>query len=328
MERRTGGGRRWARLPLVGAQVSTAGGFAPVPARAVALGAEVVQVFSSNPRTWRAEPPDPAVLASFAAALRELGLPLFLHTIYLINFASPDEQLRRRSAQALIHAVVTGAFAGAAGVVTHIGSHRGEGFESAAPLALDAISTALDRARRSLVVEGPGRHPAVSRAAVPPLLLETGAGSGATVGDRLDELAVLLAALPAGSGLCLDTAHLFAAGYPIHEADGLDQVIHDLRRLDLLDKVRLVHLNDSATPFASNSDRHANPGEGRIGYEGLARVVRHPALAHVPFVLEVPGPEQRGPSAAEVALVKTMRPGAPGPPRVPVPGAGHPEGPR
>jgi deoxyribonuclease-4 len=281
-----------------------AGGFAAVPARALAMGAEVVQVFSSNPRMWQTTPPDPQVLRPFGAYLQEIRLPLFFHSIYLINLASPDEALRHRSTEGLSHALVTGALAGATGVVTHIGSHRGEGFGSASGLVTGAALAAFAAAAEALVaLLGDG----ADGLELPPLLLETGAGSGDTIGDSLEHLAVLLAALPPSGGLCLDTAHLFAAGYAVHQAKGLESLLSALRQLDLLRRVGLVHLNDSGTPFASKRDRHENPGAGLIGRAGLARVVRHPALASVPFVLEVPGLDKHGPSAAEISIVKAMR---------------------
>ena len=121
------------------------------------------------------------------------------------------------------------------------------------------------------------------------------------------------AAGPPAAGICLDTAHLFAAGYAVHDPDGLAALVDDLRSLGLLDRVGLMHLNDSSAPFASNRDRHENPGDGLIGYEGLTRVVRHPAFAHVPFVLEVPGADGHGPDAASIAVVKAMRNGRPRP---------------
>ncbi len=297
-------GQNSASLPLIGGQISTAGGFAAVAARALAMGAEAVQVFSSNPRTWQTTPPDPEGLQQFATALRELRLPLFFHSIYLINLASPDEALRQRSVEALVHALMTGALAGAAGVVTHIGSHRGAGFGSASGLVTGAALASLAAAAETLAALSGGE---ASERDLPPLLLETGAGSGDTIGDRLDDLAALLTALPTSAGLCLDTAHLFAAGHAVHQAKGLESFLTALRRLDLLRRVGLVHLNDSGTPFASRHDRHENPGAGLIGRAGLARVVRHPALASVPFVLEVPGLDKHGPSAAEISTVKAMR---------------------
>jgi deoxyribonuclease-4 len=289
------------------------------------MGAEVVQVFSSNPRAWRMGPPDAAALGLLGAALCERGLPLFFHTVYLINLASPDDGLRQRSVDAVAHALVTGALAGAAGVVTHLGSHKGQGFATAAPRVVEAVRSALALAERVLAqaeraLTGVEPHFGFAHG-LPPLLLETAAGAGGTIGSTLEEMAALLTASPAGVSLCLDTAHLFAAGYPVHEADGLEAVIDESRRAGLLELVRLVHLNDSGTPFASKRDRHVNPGEGSIGYAGLARVVKHPALAAVPFVLEVPGPDKHGPSATEVAAVKTMRLGAPVLPARPAPGA-------
>jgi deoxyribonuclease-4 len=312
----TGGqARRYARngkTPRIGAQISTAGGFGPVPERAAAIGAEAVQIFSSNPRTWQIRSIDPEVISAFASDLRERSLPLFFHTIYLINLASPDDELRRLSGKALAHALALGALAEAAGVVTHVGSHRGEGFERGCERVADIIHKALEIARDSLAAQG-------HKPALPPLLLETGAGAGAVVGSRLEELATLLATLPSGLGICLDTAHLFAAGYPVHEAGGLDSLIDELRDRGLYRSVGLVHLNDSTAPFASNRDRHENPGEGQIGYEGLARVVRHPALAHIPFVLEVPGADGHGPDAASLDVVKSMRAGEPAQAAVSIP---------
>ena len=120
-------------------------------------------------------------------------------------------------------------------------------------------------------------------------------------------------------GLCLDTAHLFAAGYRVHTGAGLQGLVEELGNRGLLPSVRLIHLNDSRTPFASSRDRHENPGQGYIGLAGLTRVVRHAAFAAIPFVLENPGTDRQGPDAATVALVKLMREGAGGPRDVPAP---------
>lgn len=296
------------RTPLIGAQVSTAGGFAPVPERAVAMGAEAVQVFSSNPRTWQTRWPEPEETDALVHGLAERHLPLFFHTIYLINMASPDEALRYRSAQALAHALALGALAGAAGVVTHVGSHRGDGFEQARGRVVETALHSVELAEQSCAAQG-------FEPRLPPLLLETTVGAGAVVGGCLDEVAVMVDDISTAldgriaMGICLDTAHLFAAGYPIHEADGLDSFIEALGAHGLSGKTGLVHLNDSSAAFASHRDRHENPGDGCIGYEGLGRVVRHPALSAVPFVLEVPGADGRGPDAANVAVVKRMRQG-------------------
>lgn len=321
-----------AKLPLVGAQLSTAGGFAPVPRRALDIGAEAVQIFNTNPRMWRARVPAPGEIEALTAGLRKHRLRLFFHSIYLINLASADDELRRRSLEALALALATGAAAGAEAVVTHIGSHRGEAAAEAKSRIVQSITDALSLARHLAEEQAAdAAHPPNGRAtaaALPVLLLETAAGAGNTVGDRLEDIAALIAmhdsgrkaALPA-LGICIDTAHLFAAGYPVHEEAGLEKLVAELRALRLLDRLGLVHLNDSRTPFASRRDFHENLGDGLMGYEALGRVVRHPAFAHVPFVLEVPGGEGRGPDAVNVALAKRMRAGLPRPLRRPRAGA-------
>lgn len=304
------------RLPLVGAQLSTAGGWSQVPDRARAVGAEVVQVFSSNPRVWPTALPDAEALGALREALLAQRQPLFIHAIYLINPASPDPELRKRSAAALAHALATGSLAGAQAVVTHLGSHRGEGFDEALPWIVDTLRSACAQARGDIAALTP------EKPRLPTLLLETAAGSGATVGGTLEELETLVALLQyplpddhaPQVGLCLDTAHMFAAGYALHTVRGLTELVEELGLRGLLELVGLVHLNDSSSLFDSRRDRHANPGEGQFGYAGLARVVRHPALSKAPFVLEVPGSEGHGPGKAEIETVKRMRQGDPDPP--------------
>lgn len=342
-----------------------------MPERAAAIGAEVAQIFNTNPRMWRARIPAPSEIEALTAGLRTHRLRLFFHSIYLINLASADDALRQRSLEALALALATGAAAGAEAVVTHVGSHRGEVPDQAASRIVRSMTGAFSLARQladeqaAAAGRGPQRE-AAGAIELPRLLLETAAGAGNTVGGRLEDLANLIslhhtgrtavpgadgpdspsavpgAALPEGPsataqagspdrlfagapagvdvrspslGICIDTAHLFAAGYAIHEETGLEELIAELRELRLLDRIGLVHLNDSHTPFASRRDHHENLGEGLIGYEALGRVVRHPALAQVPFVLEVPGAEGHGPDAVNVSVAKRMRSGAPRPGR-------------
>lgn len=291
--------------PLIGAQIKTAGGFFLVPQRAVDIGAEVVQIFNSNARMWRPKPYDPEEVATLRSGLDEHRLPLFFHTIYLINLASPDEELRRKSSVALSEALFMGAVARAGGVVTHVGSHRGEGFEPACTWVAETVRLAREWAQERLQTVSPD-------ASLPELLLESSAGSGNTMGKDLAQLQVMVESLSPGCGLCLDTAHLFAAGVPIHTEEGLDRLVAKLGERNLLDRVRLIHLNDSKTGFASGRDHHENLGEGQIGFEGLARVVRHPAFRKIPFVLEVPGAEGHGPDLTSLQTAKSMRAAAAG----------------
>jgi len=283
----------------IGAQISTAGGLLNAVRRATDIGAEAVQVFSGNPRQWRSHAYTVEQLEAFSSALRDSDLLLFVHAIYLINVAGPDSALRERSTQALAESMVFAARTRAAGVVTHVGSHRGDGFETALPRIREAVLRAQGAA-----VDACGTTD------LPPLLLETSAGGGDSVGRDPAELGLMLECL-AGSqapvGVCLDTAHLFAAGLAVHTPSGLGSLVVDLQASGCLDAVRLIHLNDSRTAFGSRSDRHENLGEGQLGSTGLALVVQHPAFRLCSFVLEVPGFDGHGPDAENMRRARAMR---------------------
>jgi deoxyribonuclease IV len=308
-----------AALPLIGAQLSTAGGFAPVPQRALDIGAEVVQIFNTNPRTWKTRIPAPGEVEALTQGLRAHGLRLVFHATYLINLASPDEELRRRSSEALSLSLAIGAEAGAEAVVVHVGSHRGE-TAKAERRVVGSLQAAVDLAQQAEL-----------GGALPALLLETGAGAGNTLGGRLEELQTLLyleeavgLARELPLGICIDTAHLFAFGYPLDTVAGFEETMARLSELGLLDRIRLVHLNDSKTPLGVKRDVHENLGDGVIGYEALARVVRHPALASVPFVMEVPGLDGHGPDLANMSAAKAMRAGVARPAQAPPAGGEAP----
>ena len=286
-------------LPRIGAHVSAAGGLREALRRAREIGAEVIQVFPGNPRQWRRAPLSVEELAASGRDLRRAGIPLFVHSIYLINLASPDPQLAERSSTALAHALAFGALCGSAGVVTHVGSHRGEGFERALGRVSDSVSRAFDLARRQTADVGP--------AALPPLLFESAAGSRNSVGGSVVELARLLGVAPGQSGVCLDTAHLFAAGHQIHTAEGLDRYFDELDGSVGLRRVGLVHLNDSRSEFGSRADRHENLWEGRIGRAGLALWVGRPELRDVAMVIETPGFDERGPDRRNLMRAKRLR---------------------
>jgi len=289
-------------LPRIGAQVSAAGGLLNAVARAIDIGAEVVQVFSGNPRQWRGYVYSEEQLEAFRLALRESGLLLFVHTIYLINLAGPDPTLRERSTQALAGSLVFASRTGAAGVVTHVGSHRGDGIDAALPRVREGVLRAQETAAALC-----------GTADLPPSLLESSAGGGHTVGRDPTELGLMMESLAGSSapvGLCLDTAHLFAAGVALNTSDGLGSLIAALTTTGCLDAVRLIHLNDSRTPLGSHADRHENLGEGELGLAGLAAVVQHPAFRCSPFVLEVPGLDGHGPDAENIRRAQAMRYGS------------------
>ena len=274
-----------------------AGGLARTIERARRIGAETVQVFPSNPRQWRRRAYGREELARWGEELRRAGLPLFVHTIYLINLASPDRTLRTRSAAALADALSFGALAASQAVVTHIGSHRGAGFDSGLRCVVESVAEAL-----SLFHSVSG-----VAAAPPPLLLEVSAGAENSLGATPTEVGRILAALPDEAGVCLDTAHLFAAGFPVHTAEGFEDFLAEMDRRVGLRRIGLVHLNDSMSALGSRADRHENLGEGKIGRDGLALWVRARSLQRVCFVIETPGFGDEGPDRRNLLRAKRLR---------------------
>lgn len=294
--------------------------------RALDIEAEAVQIFPSSSRRWRPYAYTPQDLMAFGQTLREADLPLFVHSIYLINLASPDPEVRRSSAAALAYALYFGTLTGARAIVSHVGSHKGQGFDAGLERVAPAVAEARDLAQESLwaarrtlaraeVPAGAGEEGASTAGmlltdSLPPLLLESSAGSKNTMGKNPAELAILLEELKGlAAGVCLDTAHLYAAGIPLHTESGLEELLALVDGLMGLERVQLLHLNDCRTAFASLHDQHSNLGEGNIGEEGLRRVVMHPALRRVPFVLEVPGIDGNGPDRENLRRASVFRQG-------------------
>jgi deoxyribonuclease IV len=290
------------RLPLIGAHVSAAGGWPFVLARAAELKAQAVQVFPWNPRRWAAPSYGSLELSDLGARLRHQRLPLYAHAIYLINPASPDLEIRRKSALALAQSFVFATLTGAEGVVSHVGSHRGSGFRAGVERFCETLQEALDASARAL---------AAAAGRLPPLLLEGSANSGDATAQDLRQLSELRTELQQRTGLpvglCLDTAHLFAAGHPIHTEEGLEDLLGELRREGALASVALVHLNDSRSSLGSRADRHENLWQGKIGRRGLAPWLHHPLLRDVPFVLEVPGFDGKGPDRRNLRRARILR---------------------
>lgn len=288
---------RRRRQPVIGAHVSVAGGLCHVLPRARTIGAEAVQIFPSNPRQWRPCTYSPEGARQFGAELAAAQIPLYLHTIYLINLAAADPAQQERSAAALADALAFGARAGAAGVVTHLGSHKGQGFAAALPRVVEALDRAKVLARRSC------------GAALPPVLLETAAGGNGALGNTPEELGHVLARAGGRGdlGVCLDSAHLFAAGLPVHTAEGLAETLDRFEAALGGGEVGLVHLNDSMTSRGSRRDRHANLWAGELGKPGLAAWLGEPRLRGVPFVLETPGFDGKGPDHRNLWRAKRLR---------------------
>lgn len=278
----------------IGAQISSSGGLARVVERAHTIGAECVQVFLSAPRQWRDPRHTPEEARRFVEQARAARLgPNFAHAAYLINLAATDPLLHARSIAALRLCSQVAGRCGLAGVVVHVGSSKGQPIVEAERLVVTAIEQVLDA--------GGGA----------PLLLENSAGSGNTLGAKFSQIGALFEALGRDSrlALCLDTAHAFASGYELRTDAGLDQALDEIHRHVGLDRLRLIHANDSRTPLGSAIDRHENVGLGQLGEAAFERLLAQPALARLPWVLEVPGFDGKGPDARSVLGLKRLRRG-------------------
>jgi deoxyribonuclease IV len=277
---------------LIGAHVSTAGGLVQAHERAAERGCEAMQVWGQSPRAWRPTRWKPDDVAAF----RELmaGGPIrsiVIHAIYLINPASTDPDLRRKSADSLVHALRAGDEIGADGVVLHPGSAKGEPNEEALPRVAEMVKHALDESQSC------------------PLLLENTAGVGDTLGRSFEELdrLIRLCGRRKRIGLCLDSCHLLASGFDITTADKLTEVVDRCDEIAGLERLRCLHLNDSQTPLGSNRDRHAPPGDGELGARGCAAFLSEPRFEELPVLFEGPGVEGKAPAKADIERMKELR---------------------
>jgi len=274
----------------VGAHVSIAGRIYDAIPRAVAIGCECLQIFVGSPRQWRLVTYDPADLAEFQRRRARAGLePLVAHASYLVNFATTDPELFRRSVEALAHTVQGMDALDGLGAITHLGSTRGARWEECCDRVALALRTVLKRSSRAMVV------------------LEGSAGG--TIGGTFEQLRDVIDAAGGGPrlGVCLDTAHLFAAGWDIRTPRGVDEMVRAFDRRVGLRRLRVLHFNDSKAALGSRLDRHENIGEGTIGRDGFRAVFGHPALRGLPGLIETPGFDQHGPDRRNVMTLKRLR---------------------
>lgn len=272
-------------MRLFGAHLSTSGGLQKAVKKIVAMGGNVLQIFSSSPRSWAMPPfigqPMPAVQA------------IFIHAKYLINLASDKEELVRKSIFSLKYDLKVGNQIGAKGVIVHLGSHQGRGFEAVKQQLIDSINIILQ-----------DNHGGCR------LLIENSAGQQGKLCSQLSEIMLLLSYVYSRQlGWCLDTCHAFNAGYTIGLVSGNSLIRNDIvleaKKLGILDKLVCVHINDSRDEFNSGHDRHANLGEGKLGQQ-LANYVNHPELVHLPFILETPGFDGLGPDKKNLEILKSL----------------------
>jgi deoxyribonuclease-4 len=265
----------------IGIHTSTSKSLEGAALKAAELGANTFQIFSASPRMWRASPPDPGEIVRLCAARDRLDLhPLVIHTNYLVNLASCDPVIREKSIFSFRGELDRAAAIGADFLVLHPGSYK----DQSADAGIAAFALGLAEAAQGFSCPGLT------------VLFENTVGAGCQLGSRFEELS-LLRNLTAREtdlalGYCLDTCHLFAAGFDVSTAVGLKTTLEAVERTLTLDLVRVIHANDSKGALGSKLDRHENIGQGQIGEAGFRGILRHPALRTKPFILETPVDEE------------------------------------
>jgi deoxyribonuclease-4 len=277
---------------LIGAHVSTAGGLDKAIERGTERGCESIQIFNQSPRMWRPTKYGSEDFAAFKAAMAASPVEaVVIHAVYLINCATKDEGLRKKSLASLTHALRTGDGIGAAGVVLHPGAQKGEALAPSIKRAAKTIAAALEDSESC------------------PLLLEQTAGHKGLLGRDFDETAQLIELAGGGGrlGLCLDSCHLFVQGFDVTDEEHLSAIVDEADAKVGLERLRCLHVNDAAAPLGSCRDRHANLGKGEMGKNGLAAFLSEPRFEGLPATLETPGPEKKGPDRKEVTAAKKLR---------------------
>lgn len=282
-------------LRRVGSHTPAAGGLAKAALPYVdGAGSEAVQVYVSNPRGWALSPGSPAQDEAFVAGCAERDIPVYIHASLLVNLGSPTLATVERSTATLAHALERGTVLGAAGVVFHAGSSVDETYAEAA----------LKQVREALL-------PLLDRAAAtggPRLLVEPSAGGGRSLAARVEHLTPYLAAVDGHPwmGVCFDTCHAWAAGHDLATPGGMSATLDALVAAVGPDRLRLVHANDSRDACGSLRDRHETIGAGSIGEAAFGELMRHPATAGVPVIVETPTEGYAG-HAADITRLKRLR---------------------
>ncbi len=264
-----------------GVHTSIAGGFADAARLAKRFGCDTFQIFSGNPRGWRALDLAPADCERFREqCARCQQSPIAIHANYLINLAATDSRIHDLSVAAYRREIGRALALGASYLIVHPGC----AMASTIKAAIATCAESIRKAARELRLDRSNGHERLT------LLLENTAGQGTSIGHRFEDLAEILdlAGRDVPVGVCIDTAHLFAAGYAVHTEEGLAVTIRQLDSAVSLTKVGVIHANDSKTEFGSRVDRHEHVGKGKIGRGAFARIVSHPRLHELPFICETP----------------------------------------
>lgn len=274
----------------IGGHVSSSGGINNAVINTLEIGGNAIQIFAGSPRMWARSLYPTKVADDFKKLVAEKDLnPVYIHALYLTNLASDNPEMLAKSIKALEIDMKNSAAIGGAGVVLHIGSHQGRGWDHDREQVISSLKEVLVNTPDDSI-----------------LLLENSAGQQGKIGS-LPELKDILDAIPNPRlKVCLDTAHAFEAGYNFTTSDGVEMWIKEIEVTIGLDKIELFHLNDSKTPLGSGRDNHQNIGDGFIGEAGIKQLINHPKFAHLPLILEVPGMEGMGPDKANIDRVKKL----------------------
>jgi len=277
---------------LIGAHVSTGGGLPNAIERGKERGCESIQIFHQSPRMWRPTKYGEDDFAAFREAMDASPVEaVIIHAVYLINCATKDKELRKKSLTSLTHALRVGDGIGARGVVLHPGSQK-----------TDPLKPSLKRASKVIAA-------ALKETDSCPLLIEQTAGHKGLLARDFDQTAELIELAGSGPrlGLCLDSCHLFVQGYDITDEKHLGAVLDEADAKVGIERLGAVHVNDAAVPLGACLDRHANIGKGEMGKRGLSAFLSEPRFEGLPATLETPGPEKKGSSKAEVTAAKRLR---------------------
>lgn len=258
-----------------GIHVPTSGGLKKAAQTAVQLGCETIQIFTSNPTGWKVANLDPKAAAEFVSITHDHDIrPIFVHIPYLVSPAALNPTTLERSRLLLAATLERAEAVGASHVVMHLGSHLGAGVEAGIARMAETVASALEMAQNPVV-----------------LLLENSPGSRNELGSSFEEIAAIWAHLEPFSqrlGVCLDTAHMWSAGYDLSSAAGVKATMDDFEAKVGMKHLQLIHANDSKAKFNSGNDLHQPPGEGLMGLETFRALVQEPRLEEMPLIIEIP----------------------------------------
>jgi deoxyribonuclease IV len=278
---------------LLGVHVSIEGRIYEAIERAHNLGCNTMQIFSRNPQRWREHSLEQADIEEFIRRQEELEIkPVFIHIPYLINLASPNPRLYKASIEAYIEDIQEASVLKVDYIVTHMGSHKETSEEAGIRRLTEALNRILLKTENSSVG----------------ILLENTAGSGSWLGYKFSHQRKIIQGLKQKEriGLCLDTAHAYLAGYDISTKAGLEAMLEEIDRLAGINLIKLIHLNDTRGKLGGHHDTHEHIGKGNIGLEAMKRIVNHPKLRNIPFILETPKKNEQD-DAMNLSTVRKLR---------------------